>query len=196
MEDAAALSAALVLARKPAAIRAHRKAPLPAGMTFLLEIAAGEARSIELAFRSTGQTEAVLQSAAEFFIEQVLLHRSSDSYRVLGCNPDASSSVLRRNMALLMKILHPDVAPNGTGDVRIDRSVFAHRVAQAWEDLKTDDRRSAYDLARRQLSSDRHNGPARVNPSDGADPGRHGQVRWPRLFGQIFRCDEWRLCRG
>jgi tripartite-type tricarboxylate transporter receptor subunit TctC len=21
-------------------------------------------------------------------------------------------------------------------------------------------------------------------------------VRWPRLFGQNFRCDKWRLCRG
>ena len=21
-------------------------------------------------------------------------------------------------------------------------------------------------------------------------------LRWPRLFGQKFRCDKWRLCRG
>jgi hypothetical protein len=29
-----------------------------------------------------------------------------------------------------------------------------------------------------------------------APGGGTAQMRWPRLFGQIFRCDEWRLCRG
>jgi hypothetical protein len=28
------------------------------------------------------------------------------------------------------------------------------------------------------------------------DRGDHFEVRWSRLFGQLFRFDEWSLCRG
>ena len=63
----------------------------------------------------------------------------SDSYRVLGATPDASAQDLRHNMALLMSWLHPDKDPAG------DRAVLAARVTRAWTDLRTPDRRTAYD---------------------------------------------------
>jgi hypothetical protein len=51
---------------------------------------------------------------------------------------------LRRNMALLIKWLHPDMDRPG------DQSMFVHRVTMAWDDLKTADRRAAYDARRAQ----------------------------------------------
>src|SRR5262249_38591623 len=46
-----------------------------------------------------------------------------------------------RNVALLLKWLHPDVDPRG------ERSVFIGKVTAAWNDLKTPERRAAYDAA-------------------------------------------------
>ena len=42
-------------------------------------------------------------------------------------------------MALLMRWLHPDK------DLEGRRSMFVNRVTRAWDDLKTADRRAAYD---------------------------------------------------
>jgi hypothetical protein len=75
----------------------------------------------------------------------VLLAEGADSYRILGCRGDEPHNQLRRHMALLLRGLHPDRVVLPTFDLRIDRTVFAHRVTKAWEDLKTGDRRAAYD---------------------------------------------------
>jgi hypothetical protein len=42
-------------------------------------------------------------------------------------------------MALLLRFLHPDIDQKG------ERSIFAARVTKAWSDLKTPERRAAYD---------------------------------------------------
>jgi hypothetical protein len=55
-------------------------------------------------------------------------------------------------MALLMRWMHPDVAPQGD---RSDRSVFAPRIAAAWNNLKTAERRSAYDSERQRAVGNR-----------------------------------------
>ena len=88
--------------------------------------------------------------AAAFFIEQVFLFPEADSYRVLGARPDASTVELRQHMAVLLKWLHPDTENSG------ERAVLAHRVTQAWQDLKTEEKRAEYDL--RQQSSARRSG--------------------------------------
>ena len=80
-----------------------------------------------------------MRQAATFFIEQILFAPESDSYRVLGASPQASASELRRNVALLLRWLHPDLDPRG------ERSIFIGRVTAAWNDLKTPERRAAYD---------------------------------------------------
>ncbi|MGE3914849.1 MAG: hypothetical protein AB7F78_04050 [Hyphomicrobiaceae bacterium] len=92
-----------------------------------------------MAGESTSREPAFLRTAAAFFIEQVLLAPGADSYRVLGASPTATSTDLRRNMALLLRWLHPDIEPTG------ERSVLASRVTSAWEDLKTTTRRATYD---------------------------------------------------
>jgi DnaJ-class molecular chaperone len=98
-----------------------------------------EADAIDEAAKLTGRTSDVVQQAAAFFVEQILLAPGSNSYRVLGATPQASSSDLRRNMAYLVRWLHPDTKLNS------DRTTFVNRVTFAWDDLKTAERRAAYD---------------------------------------------------
>jgi curved DNA-binding protein CbpA len=89
-----------------------------------------------------GRPAELVRMASAFFIEQLLLHPEADSYRVLGADRSATASELRRNMALLLRWLHPDVDRRGA------RSMFAGRVTGAWETLKTPERRAAYDKDR------------------------------------------------
>jgi hypothetical protein len=128
----------LDLLKVPSRVRLMRSAPLPAGTETLLRIAAGDEDLTRRASMATGASAAVVREAASFFIEQTMLHPDADSYRVLGTSPKASSNELRRNMSLLVRWLHPDRSTS-------ERSVFAHRVTRAWNDLKTDERRTAYD---------------------------------------------------
>jgi hypothetical protein len=145
MHEIAAVVAALDMSHNPSSVRLAQRAALPKGTPFLLEIAAGDSNAIAYASAQTGRSEERLREAAGFFIEQVLLHPECDSYRVLGGGSDMPTNELRRHMALLLKWLHPDVAAHVAGHEMLDRSVFANRVTQAWEDLKTTDRRATYD---------------------------------------------------
>jgi hypothetical protein len=137
---------AIELLHVPSRVRIARAEPLPAGVDLLLRIAAGEAEAQRIAVASTGRPRELIRQAAIFFIVQVLLSPNSDSYRVLGTGSQASSGELRRNMALLIKWVHPDQDRGG------QRSMFASRVIRAWDDLKTPKRRASYDDARRRAS--------------------------------------------
>lgn len=147
MAGADALIAALAMIEHPQAARLSSSSHLPKDVSFVLEIAAGEDEALGRATQRTGRSEAILQKAAAFFIEQVLLRSGGDSYRVLGCDKAAPAAELRRNMALLMRWLHPDVASNGSRGNRLNRSLFANRITQAWESIKTEERRAAYDAS-------------------------------------------------
>lgn len=149
MDDLAALKLALELVRVPSRIPHARSTPLPGGVALVLRIASGDAQAASTASASTHRPKAELGEAAAFFIEQVLLAPDADQYRVLGVRPSDSLADIRRNMALLLKWLHPDVQPER------ERSVFARRVARAWDDLKTAERRAAYDEAQRKVKSRR-----------------------------------------
>jgi hypothetical protein len=182
--DWAALQLALDLHRVPWRVRLVRAQPLPDGMGRLLTVAAGDdPASAAAAVAALGRPLHVVREAATFFIEQILLAPGTDSYRVLGAGAAAPTSELRRNMALLMRWLHPDVAGER------ERVVFAARIAAAWNTLKTPERRAAYDRER-QGAAMRANGPhleaagararsGRVQGSGGA--GRR-KGRLPRLL--------------
>jgi hypothetical protein len=143
----AALQLALDLHQVPWRVRLVRAQPLPDGMDRLLTIAAGDDPASEAtAVAGLGRPHEVVREAATFFIEQILLAPGTDSYRVLGAGPAASPGELRRNMALLMRWLHPDVAREG------ERAVFAQRIAAAWNTLKTPERRAAYDRERQSAA--------------------------------------------
>jgi hypothetical protein len=141
-----ALAAAISMLERPHAAKLARSSRLPEGITFLLEIAAGEAPALGKAAQLTGRTEATLQKAAGFFIEQVLLSPDGDSYRILGSDRGAPLAEMRRNMALIMRWLHPDLASDASSSL-LDRSLFASRITQAWETVKTDERRTAYNTS-------------------------------------------------
>jgi hypothetical protein len=143
MSDRMALKAALDLVHVPTQVRLLRSDPLPDGVPMLLRIAAGEIEAEHAAAALMDRSPDVVRRAAAFFIEQILFAPNADSYRVLGATPQASAGELRRNVALLLRWLHPD---RGPGE---ERSVFVGRVTAAWNDLKTPERRAAYDAALR-----------------------------------------------
>jgi hypothetical protein len=139
---AQAVKVALELMHVPSRVRHTRSQPLPEGVSTVLRIAAGEEASLTEATETFGRSPEVLRAAAAFFIEQILLGPGGDSYKILGGNEASSTGELRRNMALLLRWLHPDVDPTGI------RSIFAGRVTKAWEDVNTPTRRAAYDQRR------------------------------------------------
>jgi hypothetical protein len=145
----AAIKTALALLHLPASVRRVRAEPLPPDVEILLRIASGDAEVIETIAASTERPASMIQQAAEFYIEQVLLDPASDHYRVLGAGPDAPTPTLRRHMALLLTWLHPDRNPSG------ERAVFVARITEAWDTLRNADKRKAYDrdLTRRRAMS-------------------------------------------
>lgn len=138
-----ALRLAFDLMQLPSQVRFVRAAPLPDDVPVLLGIAAGDAETIRQATRLSGRSRDDVTEAAGFFIEQILLFPDADSYRVLGATSRTSNGELRRHMALLLRWLHPDLDPQG------ERIVFARKVTRAWNDLKTPERRAAYDQSMR-----------------------------------------------
>jgi hypothetical protein len=127
----------------PSQVRVMRPAQLPDGLLMLLRIAAGDEEAISQATAITDRSRTIVSEAATFFIEQILLYPGADSYRILGAKRDATKGELRRNMALLLRWLHPDL------DRQSGRSVFAARVTGAWNDLKTPERQATYERSQR-----------------------------------------------
>ncbi len=146
MPDKMALRVAIDLLHVPSQVRLVRSEPLPRGVPVLLRIAAGDDTAEREAADQTVRPRDVVRRAAAFFIEQILFAPDTDSYRVLGSAPQASAVELRGNAALLLKWLHPDRDPQG------ERSIFVSRVTEAWNNLKTPERRAAYDELRRSSS--------------------------------------------
>lgn len=191
-----AVLSAVELLNMPSRVRLARLEPLPADVGLLLRLAAGDGDADTLA---TGLTERPVEfnrRAAAFFIEQILLSPESDSYRILGGSKLTPVEDLRRNMALLVRWLHPDIETAG------ERSIFVKRVTAAWEDLKTPERRLAYDAAREEAASTKATVSTRQNgrrPKTGsqerhridhltAPPGVRGI--WPRMLA--YMSSGWR----
>ncbi len=138
-EDMSAVRAALDLLALPSRRRYMRDCPLPGDIVLLLRIVVDDLDAIDRSARRAQASPRRLRQAAEFYIEQVMLAPYSDSYRVLGSRRSASRAELRQNLAYLCKWLHSDACQHTM------HYVFLLRVTQAWNDLKTPERRSAYD---------------------------------------------------
>jgi len=138
-DDIAAVRAALDLAAIPSRRRELRCRPLPEGVSLLLRIAADDHDAVDAISKRTQCPPGKLRKAAAFYIEQILLEPNADSYRVLGARRDATMPELRRNLAYLCRWLHSEMCED------LGRSMFVLRVTRAWNDLKTADRRAAYD---------------------------------------------------
>ena len=161
---------AIDLIHFPAQVRSLRSAPLPDDVLIVLRIAAGDKEAIREGAESAARSQQALCEAAAFFVEQILLYPGANSYRVLGARPDASYAELRRNMAILLRWLHPDRDRCG------ERTVFAARVTRAWNDVKTEERRAAYDRLQSLKEIDRalHRRPTGSSSKSGS-----GYVRRP-----------------
>lgn len=170
MAEHDALDAALALFKDPVSARRVPHITLPQGVDLVLAVAVGDEEALAAAGRRSGMGRDTLQQAAGFFIEQALLFRDADSYRVLGAARGAGHDELRHNMALLMRWLHPDLQSLRSGP--LDREVFAARISRAWEDLKTEERRGAYDLRNPPAAPARAKagGSRREGRSNGAAP--------------------------
>jgi hypothetical protein len=178
MRTLTALRLALRLVERPATVRQFSNSQLPEGVGLLLAIAAGKANALRDAQTSTGQSEEALRTAASFFIEQIMLGPQADSYRVLGAKPAAARSELRRHMVLLMQWLHPDHSRQTTSATDIDRTIFIHRITQAWGDLKNDERRAAYDQVLKEQAK-------KAAPRTARPVRKPVKTRWPKW--RIFR---------
>lgn len=135
-----ALEQALAARQAPSLFGHLREQPLPDDLRLLLRIAAGDVEAIDLARRISAEAGPVLTEAAVLFIQQAMFFPGSDSYRVLGVASDASDEQIRDHRRWLVRWLHPDR--------NVDQwdSVYADRVSNAWQDLRTPERRRDYDL--------------------------------------------------
>jgi hypothetical protein len=194
MDHASSLKLAIDLMHSPSRAHSIRSAPLSDDVLILLRIVSGDEQAISEAVHSEGRSRETVREAAAFFIEQILLDPGADSYRVLGGKSGTPYHELRRNMALLLKWLHPD------GDRQNQRGVFAARVTRAWNDLKTQKRRESYDCSRHptapKVFSPSHSGrshrfgrrPLHNAPSLGNKPQRHPFNRvYPHEYGGFLR---------
>jgi hypothetical protein len=136
-----ALRVALDLAKAPVLARLAAKQSLPPGMTAVLQIAGGDAAALDAAVAVTGEAPETIRRAAVLFLEAVLFTPTADSYRLLGAERASTQAELRDHMRWLMKWLHPDRERSEW------QSALATRISAAWDDLKTPERRQAYDEA-------------------------------------------------
>ncbi len=144
---AATLQLALALWSMPSQRILLRRWPLPDDTLLLARIAAGSAEALELAQRLTDEEPERLLGAARFYLREVMFFEEADAYRVLGLNPGADTALVKQHYRQLQRWLHPDrarqdVAPGS-----------AARVNWAWDQLRTTERRRAYDALLAQPSA-------------------------------------------
>ena len=120
----------MALQRAPRLVRVMRSMRLPEGLTFLLRILSGERQARVEAQHMTRLDEDAIVSIVEFYVLQVMLFRGASSRRILGVEPGAERSQIRRHMGYLMSWLHPDREASPW------RVVFARRVLDAWHQIE------------------------------------------------------------
>lgn len=122
-----------------------RRHPLPDGAQSLIRIAAGSEEAVDAAVAATGYDAGYIRQAAIFYIQQIMLS-SGDSYRLIGVRSDADSAEMSENVRWLMKWLHPD----STGSDATAGE--ARKVLEAWTEIKSPERRQAYDSRRHRAA--------------------------------------------
>lgn len=133
-----ALAVALDLLRTPAMRGLLRSRPLPDDVGELIELAAGEPARVARVAASRGEAPTQVLEAARFYVREILLFAGADAYRVLGVAPGASAEQIKLHHRHLQHWLHPDRRGNDW------ESAFATRINAAWSELRTPERRAAY----------------------------------------------------
>ena len=136
-----ALRLAVELHGQPMLRHGMRDRALPAGIEELLLVTGGSrGRLSALAQPLRLPADEVLQ-AARFFVQELLFHADADAYRVLGVAADADDATIKRHYRALQHWLHPDRLANSP------ESIYSARVNRAWDQLRTAERRNAFDAA-------------------------------------------------
>ena len=135
---------ALDLLRAPVLAEVMRTQPLlpSKDILVLLRIAGGCPQTTRHAVECTGKSPEHIHDAVVLYLKQILLFPDADSYRLLGVDPQAPHAIVREHLHWMMRWLHPDRNSNSW------ESLFAPRVLSAWEDLKSPQRREAYNRLR------------------------------------------------
>lgn len=149
MSNGSAFLHAIQIQSVPSQIPFVRSQPLAADVHRLLQYVTSDCEGDPAEFGLINRPPRDLRSAAEHYIAQILLFDEADAYRRLGVNADASADAIRANMTLLMRWAHPDNIH------REDRQAYAQKVSDAWNALKTAERRQAYDNVQRLNSKPR-----------------------------------------
>ncbi len=163
-DELAAIRLALSLLSAPPRGRRVRSSPLPAGVDRLIKVAV-DREAAEAISNDLRRTPAQLMEAASFFIEQILLAPGADSYRALGAFRESETPHLRQNFVYLCKWVHSEEREAFAGPA------YLVRITQAWNNLKTAERRAAYDQsldARLAEEAHHHERDMRRGKGDGA----------------------------
>jgi hypothetical protein len=134
------LDQVLAIYRDPTRVAEVRDRPLPEPMVPVIKVAAGDAGLAGEWAEASGAAPEDVTEACVFFLQQILFAPGADAYRVLGASADAPQARLREHYGLLMRWLHPDRNSDDGWE-----QVYADRVNQAWQELKTPARRAEYD---------------------------------------------------
>jgi len=117
-----------------------RQRPLPDGIEPLLQVAAGiSGPALADAVARSGESAESVQELVRFYLREVLFHSGADAYRVLGLRRDAGAEQIKAHHRWLQQWLHPDRQSSDWD------AIFAGRVNAAWNRLRNDERRRAYD---------------------------------------------------
>lgn len=163
--SASAIRTAVDLLHVPSRVPYLRREPLPDDVLTVLRILAGDEELTRAMAITLERPPGLLREAAAFYVEQILLAPTSDSYRMLGADAAAAPQELRRNMALLLKWLHPDM--------RHGHSIYAHRVITAWESVKSPERRRAHDRTHPASNGAKPKPPRRIGRGKSTSPRLH-----------------------
>jgi hypothetical protein len=134
-----ALTSALALRRSPRTALPEASGFLPGGVLLLIRIVAGDETAIAEAKEASAEPIEVLRDASGFYLQQILFAADANSYRVLGVNPEEEDARIREHYRWLARWLHPDRNPDAW------EVVYADRVSNAWQNLRTPERRARYD---------------------------------------------------
>jgi hypothetical protein len=151
-----ALSAALLLARRPALVKTARSQPLPADVIMLIRIASNSAETLRHAVHLTGKDPTFIRAAAEFYLEEVLGAEGSDVYRALGLMRGASYDDIAEHTRWLTRWLLPHLGKSDPQSAQLER------VLVAWARLKDPEGRLA---ALRSVSARGENSGSAIVPT-------------------------------
>ena len=138
MSDRMAVKIAIDIMHVPSQVRLVRSEPLPNDVHMFCELRRVMMRRSAAVALTVARSRPCGRPPLSSSNKSYLL-LSSDSYRVLGVSPQASASELRRNVALLLRWLHPGFgSPRGAFDF--------HRSGDGGlERCEDPERRAAYD---------------------------------------------------